>query len=45
MIWKTEHGGKNPDFDFIPLLFTLLPFVLRPVSVVAASCFNYVGPC
>ena len=25
MIWKTEHGGENPDFDFAPLLFTLLP--------------------
>ena len=25
MIWKTEHGSENPDFDFVPLLFTLLP--------------------
>ena len=24
MIWKTEHSGENPDFDFVPLLFTLL---------------------
>ena len=23
-IWKTEHGGENPDIDFVPLLFTLL---------------------
>ena len=51
MIWKTgkccvskntalKNGGENPDFDFIPLLFTLLtekPFVLRPVSFIATS--------
>ena len=43
MIWKTEHGGENPDFDFL-LLFTEKPFILRPVSVVAASCFSYIGP-
>ena len=24
MIWKKEHGGENPDFDFVPFLFTLL---------------------
>ena len=24
IIWKTEHGGENPDFDFAPLLRTLL---------------------
>ena len=58
MIWKTEeyrvsknialHGGENPDFDFVPLLFILLtykPFILRSVSFVAANCFNYIGPC
>ena len=39
MIWKTEHGGENPDFDFVPRLFTLLtylPYILHPASVVAA---------
>ena len=24
MIWKTEHGAGNRDFDFVVLLFTLL---------------------
>ena len=24
MILKTGHSGENPDFDFVPLLFTLL---------------------
>ena len=24
MIWKMEHCGENPDFDFVPLLFNLL---------------------
>ena len=43
IIWKTEHGGENPDFDFAPLLPTLLtykPFILRPVSVVSASFYR-----
>ena len=47
MIWKTEHGGESPNFDFVPRLSTWLtykPFISRPVSVVAASCFNYKGP-
>ena len=38
MIWKTEHGGENPDFGFILLLFTLLtlkPFIL---SCLFCSC-------
>ena len=42
-----EYGGENPDFDFVPLLFTLQTqkaFILRPVSVVAGSCFNDIGP-
>ena len=43
-----KHGGENPDFDFVPFLFTLLtekPFILRPASVATATCFNYTGPC
>ena len=46
MIWKTEHGGENPDFDFVLFLFTLLtekPVILHPVSVVATSFFNCIG--
>ena len=59
MIWKTKeyrvsktialkNGNENPDYDFVPLFFTLLtsnPFILRPVSVVSAICFKYLGPC
>ena len=48
MIWKMEHGSENPNFYFVLLLFALLtpkPFILCPVSVVAASCFNYIDPC
>ena len=48
VIWKMEHGSEKTDFDFVPLLFTLLTqnsFILRPVSSVAASYFNYIGPC
>ena len=47
MIWKTEHCSENPDFDLVPLLFTLLTqktFIWHPVSVVAGGCFNYIGP-
>ena len=51
IIWKTEECRVSTntalktwqwksDFDFVPLLFTL-----RPVSVVATSCFRYIGPC
>ena len=48
MIWKTEHDGENPDFDFVPLLFTLLwlkNHLSCVLSVVAVSCFNYIGSC
>ena len=24
MIWKTEQNSEDPNFDFVPLLFTLL---------------------
>ena len=43
-----KHGGENPNENFVPLLFTLLTsklFILRPVSVVSARCFNYIDPC
>ena len=50
MIWKMEeckyielkYGSKNSNFDLVWLLFTLLTFL---VSFVAATGFNYVGPC
>ena len=35
MIWKTEHGGENPDFGFVPPLFTLLTLK----RIYFASCF------
>ena len=40
--WIKKYGGKNSDFDFVPLC--LLRW-FSPVSIVAESSFNYKGPC
>ena len=43
-ILDEKYGGKNSDFDFVPLLLTYFySLLLSPVSVVTASFFNYLG--